>query len=283
MAMPFGRGSAGSPHWLTTPLVQDESTSGQVAVPSSRTQVVQVRRPKTERQRRVLNGLGLRGIGQFRYVDMNQPAIRGMIRHAQHLVDVREGKQIPQIERALGSIADLSDIDTRQREMWFSSGQHLTISSDSDTWAVAWTTEYSLFRVMRDSLHLLPATPDDGTAGDVWWSGGGEEKVDSVNQALRCVRHSWRNVAFLRLDYPSFSFTWMSPKEEGGIYGEVGFISSSDSGDIGSTLRQLTRLLEVTATPSVVKAARAFPSLLVLAPAKESHSHLLSRSRGMRR
>jgi large subunit ribosomal protein L30 len=44
---------------------------------------------RPEQQRRVLRGLGLRGMGSTVVVD-NTPSFRGMIKKVMHLIDVRE-------------------------------------------------------------------------------------------------------------------------------------------------------------------------------------------------
>ncbi|QOV37197.1 uL30 family ribosomal protein [Streptomyces ferrugineus] len=227
-----------------------------------RAAVVQRKRPGTQRQARILAALGLRGIGQLRFVDLTEPAIQGMIRSVSHLVEIKPETGRDVIEVVSATEEDLEEINSKSLVFEFGNRQYLRALSAGEDVALTWSIEFSLARALKRLTHLLPAsTSFEESSGETWWHDGRAAVTGSADKALNEARRSPSSVSFIRVDYhtpPSwdFSFTWLSPNSGESGYSQGGLRCPRDDFDVFS------RIIPASATPRVARSlVKLLPSI----------------------
>ncbi|TWE16879.1 ribosomal protein L30 [Kitasatospora atroaurantiaca] len=187
--------------------------------------VIQNRRPKTEHQRRVLAGMGLRRIGARRTMDQHQPAIRGMLRAVHHLVEI-DPSGGPEILVPFNYIYEVED-GTLTEKLTFPAGQYIKITQGPKANAIAWSTELSPHKALAQGLKLLPSHHFSAeSTGEVTWKSSGEMVADLAPNVLRKASKKTSRTAFMWLGFEAMAITWLAEELNHHHARQLGIISA---------------------------------------------------------
>ncbi|CAL9439204.1 large ribosomal subunit protein uL30m [Streptomyces sp. enrichment culture] len=208
------------------------------------------RRPSTLRQKRTLESLGLRRLGQSAQVDLGKPSVNGMVNAVRHLVSVRadSGDQVREAVQSIDHLHVNKESGTSRvtlgGEEFFSLGRSATLVSAS------WSTDRSLENVIKATRRVMP-TPVKRTRGTgvIYTKNDTGYRVTSALQALQLAHRNSKAVVFLRVQLMDLTFTWIEHSNEW-KHAKMSVMGEALSFDVIRTLA------EITATPRVARSAK---------------------------
>ncbi|GAA3528127.1 large ribosomal subunit protein uL30m [Streptomyces osmaniensis] len=203
------------------------------------------RRPGTLRQKRTLESLGLRRLGQSTQADLGKPSISGMVNAVCHLVAVRpeSGDEVDEPVHSIDHLDAHEESGTSRVNL--GGGEFFSLGRNVARFSASWSTDRSLKYVLKATRRAIPTAPQktQGT-GVIYTNSDSAYRVTSALQALQLAHRNGNSVIFLRVQLKGSTFTWIKhPKE--GKHGKISVMGEAISLDV---IRTLT---EATATPRV--------------------------------